>query len=107
MKLVYTHPNPLMVENAKNICTNAGLAVELRNQFASGGAGELAPISTWPELWVQRERDYPQAVALIQQAFTGEEEGEWTCPACGEQNSAAFELCWHCQKARFGLIGED
>ena len=50
MKLVYTHPNLAMVVQAASVLELAGIASELRNEFASGAIGEIAPISAWPAL---------------------------------------------------------
>lgn len=95
MKLLYTHPNRILVENAKNIVENAGIATELRNEFAGGGMGELAPINTWLELWV-RARDLEPARAVLDAAFASAEAEDWRCPRCGELNSGSFEFCWQC-----------
>ncbi|SDK63266.1 DUF2007 domain-containing protein [Microbulbifer yueqingensis] len=98
MKLVYTHENRLLVELAKSKLETAGLAVFLKNEFAQGATGELAPHQAWPELWVERDRDYERALQLLQE---DDADGvEWPCPACGERNGAAFDYCWHCGQAR-------
>lgn len=95
MKLIYTHPNRLIVENIKNVLENAGLKVQLQNQYAGGGVGELAPIDAWPEVWLERERDELQANALIEKIKT-DAESEWQCSNCGETNAGSFEVCWSC-----------
>jgi hypothetical protein len=95
VKLLYTHPNRILVDNARNIVENAGIPTELRNEFAGGGVGELAPIGTWLELWV-RTRDLERARAVLDAVFASEAEDDWVCPACGELNSGSFEFCWHC-----------
>jgi hypothetical protein len=97
MKLVYTHENRFFVFNAKNIVENAGIDVVLKNEYAAGGIGDLAPIEAWPELWVLSEADYDTAVNIIEKAFKKDARADWVCPNCGEKNDAAFELCWQCQ----------
>lgn len=99
MKLLYTHPNRILVENARNIVENAGLETRLQNEFAGGAMGELAPINAWVELWVVQEQDYAKAKALLNSAFSPSEACDWQCPQCGEVNSSAFEVCWQCQSA--------
>lgn len=96
MKLIYTHENRLLVELAKSKLEIAGIAVFLKNEFAQGGSGELAPHQTWPELWLERERDYERASQLL--ADVESEQSAWHCPDCGEQNGAAFDFCWQCQR---------
>ncbi|MGQ9425453.1 putative signal transducing protein [Gilvimarinus sp. F26214L] len=99
MKLLYTHPNRLLVENARNIVENAGIQTELRNEFAGGAIGELAPIEAWPEIWV-RDSSFEAARKLIEFAYSDNRSSDWTCPGCGEQNTASFEHCWKCQHER-------
>lgn len=96
MKLLYTHPNRILVENARNIVENAGIGTRLENEFAGGGIGELAPINAWLELWVVRDRDYETAEKLLVETLKEEDGPDWRCPACGEINSPAFEFCWNC-----------
>ena len=64
MKKVFTHPNSLIVGNARSLLEEAGIQAELRNEFASSAMGETAPLETWPELWVG-EGDYEQARDLL------------------------------------------
>lgn len=96
MKLLYTHENKIIVENARNCLRSVGIEPVIRNEFAAGGMGELSPIQTWPELWVD-EASFSQATKVIEKLF-GESDGSvWSCQRCGEQNEPAFEICWQCQ----------
>lgn len=96
MKLLYTHENNIIVENARNILCENGIESELRNEFAAGGIGELSPMQTWPELWVE-EAQYLRAKDVIQQLNNSEPSNHWVCAKCGEENAGTFEICWHCQ----------
>ncbi|GAA5526092.1 hypothetical protein Maes01_02686 [Microbulbifer aestuariivivens] len=98
MKLIYTHENRLLVELARSKLELAGIAVFLKNEFAQGAAGELAPHQAWAELWLERERDFERATQLLRQA--DEPQADWGCRACGEANGAAFDYCWHCGEPR-------
>lgn len=100
MKLLYTHPNHFAVVNVRNLVERVGIHCELRNEFAMGGLGELAPIDTWPELWVVDDRDYDRAMQLIEEAQARAAEDDWFCGRCGERNGANFELCWSCGRER-------
>lgn len=97
MKLVYTHENKLLVENAKNILNTEGIDCVLRNEYASGGAGDLAPTEAWPEVWVLNEADEARAKKIVDE-LREEPEGEsWVCSECGEENEPTFASCWQCQ----------
>ncbi|WP_323846496.1 DUF2007 domain-containing protein [Microbulbifer magnicolonia] len=98
MKLIYTHENRLLVELARSKLEVAGIAVFLKNEFAQGASGDLAPHQAWPELWLERARDYERARQLL--ADAGAERGSWVCRRCGEHNGAAFDYCWNCQHSR-------
>ena len=100
MKLVYTHANPLLVGNAQNLIEQAGIAVTLKNQFASSGVGELSAFDSWPEVWVVNDADYARAAAIVASALSASDAPEWICPQCREHNDAAFEHCWQCQTLR-------
>lgn len=106
MKLIYTHENKIIVDNAKNYLEQYGIASVLRNEFSGGAAGDLAPTQTWPELWV--EDDLCQRAEACIQKLVNEQLGEmWVCPRCGEQNESTFELCWQCQSAGVEALGDD
>jgi len=100
MKLIYTHPNRLIVENIKNILENEGIKVVLQNQYAAGGVGELAPIDAWPEVWLERNRDFDRAQKIIDEVANAKET-PWVCQGCGEKNDGSFEVCWNCSKDRY------
>ena len=97
MKLIYTNENRLLVFNAKNILENAGLQTLLKNEYASGGAGDLAVLSTWLELWVVNDRHYDLAIQTLKSAFKCNEADAWVCKSCEETNEGSFDICWNCQ----------
>ncbi|MCP8899710.1 DUF2007 domain-containing protein [Gilvimarinus xylanilyticus] len=99
MKLVYTHENKLLVENTANLLRQKGIESTLENEFAAGAMGELSPLQTWPELWVN-EGDYLHAKGIIAQLAETAMGAPWQCPACSEENDASFELCWSCQQEK-------
>ena len=96
MKLVYTHPSNIVVAQARISLDLAGIKSALRNEYAAGAMGELAPIDVWPELWVVRDRDYERATLLLAQSRAEIVEADWHCIRCGTQSPATFELCWNC-----------
>ena len=101
MKKLYTHENRLIVFNVRNLLEGAGIDCLIKNEFASGGAGDLVPIETWPEIWIRDERQYMQAEQLLLQLFSEDAPAfEWTCSHCREVNDGHFEVCWNCSQAR-------
>ncbi|AOS96044.1 hypothetical protein AUP74_00574 [Microbulbifer aggregans] len=98
MKLIYTHENRLLVELARSKLEVAGISVFLKNEYAQGATGELAPHQAWPELWLERERDFERAMQLLRE--DAESGSEWGCRRCGESNGAAFDYCWKCGEPR-------
>mgnify|MGYP000137802073 FL=1 len=101
MKRVYSHDNPFLVFNIRNILENNGVRCEIKNDIMSSAAGEAPPIEVWPEVWVIRESDYQRADQLIEEAIHGDPKAtSWFCQNCSETNAPAFELCWKCGEER-------
>lgn len=100
MKLVYTHPSSVAVAQARNALVQAGIQCVLRNEYAAGAMGELAPIDVWPELWVLRDRDFERASLVLAQSRAEIDEADWRCTQCGRHSPATFEVCWHCAGER-------
>jgi hypothetical protein len=96
MKLLYTAENRFLVSNIRNIVENAGIPLLLKNEFAGGAAGDLVPLETWMEVWVE-DNDFDKANALINTSFSSKHDQDWTCKQCAETNDASFEFCWQCQ----------
>ena len=97
MKLIYSNENQFLVNNAKNILENDNIEVTLKNEFASGAAGLLAPIDTWVELWIINDIDEEKAETILAQALKQQGEHDWFCQQCQEHNDASFDSCWQCQ----------
>jgi hypothetical protein len=97
MKLVYTNENLCLVSNAKNIIESHGIDTILKNEFARGAIGEISPFDAWPEVWVNNDSDYEQAVKIIDTSFNNTNGAAWVCKECNEENDASFESCWNCQ----------
>jgi hypothetical protein len=99
MKLIYTHENRLLVSNAQNMVEQANINTTLKNEYAAGAMGDIAPIDSWMELWVIDEKDYKQAVSLLDGLTNDTQQGDWLCGQCNESNAAAFDFCWKCKTA--------
>ncbi|RQW64060.1 putative signal transducing protein [Vibrio viridaestus] len=99
MKLVYTHESKILVDSVRLLLEENGISTTLRNEFSSSAVGELSPIDTWPEVWVD-EHSYLRATKVIDAMNSQIEERAWRCSGCGEENEATFEICWNCLKER-------
>ena len=100
MKLIYSNENRFIVSNIQNIIEQAGIETLLKNEFISGAAGELAPLDTWLELWIENDKDYAKAIDIINALDKNKNMAGWVCPNCDEKNTAAFEVCWQCQNEK-------
>lgn len=100
MKLVYTHPNIAVVMQAHGVIEQAGIECVIRNEYASGAVGELAPINAWPEVWVVNDGDYARAASAVEALQQETSEPDWRCPRCDSANPATFDSCWHCGRNR-------
>ena len=97
MKLVYTHENIVLAQNARSLLENSGIKTVLKNEFASGGAGDLVPSEIWAEVYVLDHADFSRAEELLRPLSDKMNQPDWTCQACQELNGAMFESCWNCQ----------
>ena len=81
-----------------NLVRSYGIKTHVFNQFANGAVGERPFTHTWPEVWVENDRDEAKALEIIESrsAEVPSSMEEVTCPGCGSQNPANFEICWDC-----------
>jgi hypothetical protein len=96
MNLVYTHPNIIAVGQVRSAIELNDIKCVLRNEYASGAIGELAPIDAWPEVWVINDRDFERATSVIEASNVAIKEPDWQCVRCNNHSPATFESCWHC-----------
>lgn len=97
MELVYSNDQLLMVNHVKNLLQGANIDSQLKNEFIGGGAGDLAPLDTWPELWV--ETPLVDKAKDIIANMDNNSALVWYCTECDEENPAAFDICWQCETA--------
>ena len=96
MKKLLTLENRMIVYNLKNVLQAEGIETRVVNEFAAGGAGDLATFDTWPELWLEDETREAEARQLIASILDGNGSRDWFCRNCQEQNAGSFQLCWNC-----------
>ncbi len=86
----------MIIFNLKNVLQDKGIESLVINEFAAGGAGDLATFDTWPELWVSDDDQFDEAESILQRIVFDPAGDYWYCRDCQEKNGAAFELCWNC-----------
>lgn len=99
MKKVFTHENRLIVFHVKNLLQGQGIDCQVKNEFSSGGVGDLSPFETWPEIWVDDEQTSEAEQIINQHSLDVTIDSEWICPHCGERNDGNFKICWNCNAA--------
>ena len=97
MKAVYSSPQLFWVAYYQDILQSYGIKCFIKNEYLSGGAGELPPNECWPRLYVD-DADFDRAEQIVQGELNKkiEDEPPWICTQCGEENEAQFALCWKC-----------
>ena len=97
MKLIYSHESSVIVGNIKNLLSLSHIDVVLKNEFASGGVGDLSAFDAWVEVWLVNEHQEEKAMAIINDAMSANQKADWFCMHCKERNAGSFEICWQCQ----------
>lgn len=103
MKYLYSNDNTIILHSLRAQLEHAGFKTFIKNEFASGAMGELAPTQAWPELWLYDDNDYQPALNLIEQSQKDNDtlaQSEWLCSACHEINAGNFAVCWNCQHVK-------
>ena len=97
MKAVYSSPQLFWVVFYKDILQSNGIDGFIKNEFLSGGAGELPPNECWPRLYVEDD-DFTRAQQIVDKELKAAQTNyvSWTCAQCGEINEGQFGICWNC-----------
>lgn len=98
MKKLYSAENRLLVFHIKNLLEAEGVKVQLKNEFAGGGIGDLAPLDTWIELWVDDDEmdDAGHKLNHIIHGLENPSKKTVICKHCSEESDAHFKVCWNC-----------
>lgn len=101
MKKLYSAENRLLVFHIKNLLDAEGVDTQLKNEFAGGGVGDIAPLDTWLELWVS-DNEFAAAGLKLKHIVHGLENPSSKtiqCKHCAETSDAHFKVCWNCGKS--------
>ena len=101
MQKIYSHEDRFMVQQVKQLLEDNGIPCFIKNEFAGGAIGELAPFDTWPEVWLTDSEWQTRAEHLINTLQSQPQRTEpWVCQHCHEKNEGSFEVCWQCGAER-------
>lgn len=103
MKRIYTAINLPDAHIVANLLAQIGIRTRVLNANASAIAGELPVDAAAPQVWVEEVRDEARARAAVEQFLRSSVGTPRHCPKCGEENPAAFDLCWSCGAGLEGL----
>lgn len=98
MKRVFSEPNPIFIHQLKDLLEEKGITCLIKNEYLTGGVGELPPTEVWPELWVANKEDREPAKKLINEFLQSIKSNphSWKCENCGEEIEGHFNICWRC-----------
>jgi len=86
-----------MTGHVKCLLENNGIECINKNQYLSGGKGELPLNECWPEIWVIHNEDYDHAMEIVNAVINnGPSSCSWWQCACGEKIEGQFSTCWQC-----------
>jgi hypothetical protein len=97
MKRVYCAANLPDAHLMLHLLTAEGIAARVFNENLQGGLGDIPFTHTYPEIWLENDRDFARARELIKaRELTPVDTATTICPKCGEENPRNFQLCWNC-----------
>ncbi|MEX0952078.1 MAG: DUF2007 domain-containing protein [Gammaproteobacteria bacterium] len=97
MKKVYVNENRMLAGYALGILESHNIEAFMKNDHLTGGIGELPVNECWPEVWIQDDSCYEQALGIINDLLDETRSASaWRCPNCNEQVEGQFGECWNC-----------
>lgn len=97
MKELYTSMDSSRIGFYKSVLDEAGIVCFIQNEIGAQTLNVISPIFQ-PTLCIVDDSRFEEAVELLKPHHYPEEtaSSDWTCPKCGEDNPAGFEVCWNC-----------
>jgi hypothetical protein len=97
MKRVYSASDLVDARLLADALAGERIRTHLFNASAIGAMGDLPFGETWPEVWIDDERDLPRARDVVAaHAARRVLPGSVRCAACGEDSPSNFDCCWQC-----------
>ena len=100
MKRVYCAANLPDAHLVLHLLQSEGIVAHVFNENLQGGLGDIPFTHTYPEVWIEDDRDYERARQLVKARDRAPANpGTVACEKCGEENPRNFQLCWNCGEA--------
>mgnify|MGYP001216855799 CR=1 FL=1 len=96
MYLAYVAENIIEARIVKDLLAAEKISSRILNENAIGAIGEIPFIQTYPEVWLDKEKDLPSAKQVISLYNNRPKSPDVNCDQCGEPNPSNFEFCWNC-----------
>ena len=95
MHKIYSSQNVILVHFVRSVLEANKIDSVILREELSGAVGGLAPLDTWPELWLRDAEDFEQARQLIASAMKQSyaRQTPWICTGCGEEIEPQFTQC--------------
>jgi hypothetical protein len=106
MQRFFRHHDRFHVYQVKSILDEAGIPCFVRNELVQGAIGEIPPMDSEPEIWLQDDEWQPKAQRILKRFYEDQAEisldnkNDWACLHCGQMNEYQFAICWQCQNPR-------
>ena len=101
MKEIFRDVDHSKVAFCQSILEAEGIRTFMRNEHVSSTEA-LIPVF-YPALCVVDESDYEEATGILNARFNADQKRaempDVSCPKCGEENPATFDICWSCEEA--------
>ena len=100
MKKIYCSDDLVMAGYLKSLLDADGIECFIKNQYLTGGRGDLPLNECWPEIWITQDETFSHAMKIITSAITAPDhvvQSNWDC-ICGETIEGQFDSCWNCGK---------
>lgn len=79
----------------------AGVRTTLTGGALAIAYGELPADSLLIDIWIPEDKaELARKTITEAQEHKPQDEEQWTCTGCSEENEGAFEVCWSCQIPR-------
>jgi len=79
-----------------------GVDVSIQNE--NSGRSPIPGFRPPAEIWLDDDKNFERARKIVVDTLatidSAAEAPPWACSGCGEENPAAFDLCWNCGQAR-------
>lgn len=97
MLKIYTSENRVLLEILKSKMEDESIACIINNDFPPA-AGEITPVSAYPELWILNDEQIDHAKKILERELTSQKNDlpNWKCPKCSENLEGQFKVCWKC-----------